>query len=217
MHAEEKAPFRAQAENDKERYEQELVNFKHNGGILTHNGRITKKSRLESKDPNLPKRPRTAFFLFSNENRELVKSRNPDFKTTDVARELGRLWSIAEEEIKAHYQQQSIAEREEYHRKMSVYRQNKAVEAREIQLQRLNETSVTEPIEANLVDNPVTTTSTPITEAGQIIQVHPTNTQQMPQIQVPGNTTTYIVTANQLQFLQSSQNTVSIEHVSIPE
>lgn len=67
-----------------------------------------------------------------------MKKQHPVFKTTDVARELGRLWSIADENLKNHYQKQSIAEREEYHKKMSVYRQNKAVEAREHELDQKN-------------------------------------------------------------------------------
>merc|ERR1711981_252950 len=127
----EKEPFQAQANADKERYDEELRVFKANGGVITNsNGKPTKKSRQEAKDPDLPKRPRAAFFLYSVAMRKTVKAEHPAFKVTDVARELGRLWRQVDETTKAHYQQQADVEKEEYHKKMGVYRQKKQEEER---------------------------------------------------------------------------------------
>merc|ERR1711976_151221 len=125
----EKEPFQAQADADKERYDEELKVFKANGGVITNsNGKPTKKSRQEAKDPDLPKRPRAAFFLYSVAMRETVRLKNPGFKVTDVARELGRLWREVDEETKSKFQQEADVEKEEYHKKMAVYRQKKQAE-----------------------------------------------------------------------------------------
>lgn len=129
MTDEEKQPYNDMAEHDKARYEQELAVFKQNGGTLAKPG--SKKARAEKKDPNKPKTPRTAFFLFSAEMRDLVKQQNPAFKVTDVARELGRLWREIDEVTKAKFQEASEAERKVYHEKMAVYKAEKAEEERE--------------------------------------------------------------------------------------
>ena len=78
MSTDEKQPYTDMSTNDKVRYERELAIFKQNGGTLAKPG--SKKAKQEAKDPNKPKTPRTAFFLFSAEMRDLVKQQNPDFK-----------------------------------------------------------------------------------------------------------------------------------------
>ena len=45
----------------------------------------TKKAK-KIKDPNAPKRPMTAYFLFMAEKRAEVLKNNPDFKIGDVAK-----------------------------------------------------------------------------------------------------------------------------------
>ena len=38
------------------------------------------------KDPNAPKRPMTAYFLFMGDKRAEVREKNPDFKIGDIAK-----------------------------------------------------------------------------------------------------------------------------------
>ena len=45
----------------------------------------TKKIK-KIKDPNAPKRPMTAYFLFMGEKRAEVKQSNPDIKVQDIAK-----------------------------------------------------------------------------------------------------------------------------------
>lgn len=59
-----------------------------------------KKAKKE-KDPNAPKRPLGAYFLFSNDMRPKVKAENPDFKVTEVAKHIGELWAKASDKEKA--------------------------------------------------------------------------------------------------------------------
>ena len=43
-----------------------------------------RRRKKKKKDPNRPKRNMSAFFLYSNANRERVKGENPDAKFGDI-------------------------------------------------------------------------------------------------------------------------------------
>eukprot|EP01010_Urceolus_cornutus_P002299 NODE_2929_length_445_cov_148.669192_g2322_i0.p2 GENE.NODE_2929_length_445_cov_148.669192_g2322_i0~~NODE_2929_length_445_cov_148.669192_g2322_i0.p2 ORF type:complete len:103 (-),score=13.04 NODE_2929_length_445_cov_148.669192_g2322_i0:82-390(-) len=78
----------------------------------------TKKVPKEKskKDPNAPKRPLTAFLLFSGEFRKSVQTENPSFKMTDIARELGSRWRDLGEADKQKYTKMAAEEKEKYDR-----------------------------------------------------------------------------------------------------
>jgi len=81
----------------------------------------SRKKPKKKKDPNAPKRPMNAFFLYSNANRARIKEENPDAKFTEIpgiaSAEFKSLsdkeaskWQKAAAEDKARYQ----AEMEDY-------------------------------------------------------------------------------------------------------
>jgi hypothetical protein len=74
----------------------------------------TKKAR----DPNVPKRPPTSYFLFCNEKRESVKKKNPALKNTDISKELGKAWTSLSEKEKKKYSDLALKEKEKYDVKM---------------------------------------------------------------------------------------------------
>jgi hypothetical protein len=93
MTEEEKVPFIASAAEDKERYEAEMAEYDPDYSAK-------RKRPSKEKDPNAPKRPMTAFFLFSIERRKQLKIENPDLKGPKVASELGALWKQLSDEEK---------------------------------------------------------------------------------------------------------------------
>eukprot|EP00494_Astrolonche_serrata_P022230 UN22487 len=46
-------------------------------------------------DPNKPKRPLSAYFLFSNDNRDSVTKKNPDASMAEIGKMLGEAWKKA--------------------------------------------------------------------------------------------------------------------------
>jgi hypothetical protein len=60
------------------------------------------------KDPNAPKKPLSAYFLFSQEERLKVKEENPDFSITEVAKELGKRWANLDPNLKQNYEQRYV-------------------------------------------------------------------------------------------------------------
>lgn len=59
---------------------------------LQERSRPSKPAKKSGKDPNAPKRPLTAYFLWLNENRQKIKDDNPGIGLTDIAKKGGELW-----------------------------------------------------------------------------------------------------------------------------
>ena len=111
-----KAPFAVKAKADAKRHAVEMEDYMPEGG-----GSV--KKRKVKKDPNAPKRPQTAFFLFSAEFRAEVRANLPEGVTGigEVAKELGRRWGELGEVEKSGYQRQAATNKEQYERDMEAY------------------------------------------------------------------------------------------------
>ncbi|XVE92953.1 hypothetical protein REPUB_Repub01dG0148500 [Reevesia pubescens] len=73
------------------------------------------KKLKKGKDPNAPKRPSTAFFLFLDDFRKSYKEANPDAKgVTRVAKEGGEKWKSMSEEEKKPYVDKAAELKAEY-------------------------------------------------------------------------------------------------------
>uniref|UniRef100_A0A8D2GMP0 HMG box domain-containing protein n=1 Tax=Urocitellus parryii TaxID=9999 RepID=A0A8D2GMP0_UROPR len=83
MCAKEKGKFEEMAKTDKARYERELETYIPPKGV-------TKK---KFKDPNAPKRPLSAFFLFCSEYCPQIKGEHRGLSIGDVAKKLGEMWN----------------------------------------------------------------------------------------------------------------------------
>merc|ERR1712029_414188 len=81
------------------------------------------KPQKKKKDPNAPKQPLSAYFLFSQEERLKVKEEHTGHSICEVAKELGRRWADMNPEVKQHYQQKAEEGRQKYDQDMAAYRQ----------------------------------------------------------------------------------------------
>merc|ERR1712170_227390 len=81
------------------------------------------KPQKKKKDPNAPKQPLSAYFLFSQEERLKVKAEHPGYSICEVAKELGKRWADMAPEVKQRYQQMAEEGRQKYDQDMAVYRQ----------------------------------------------------------------------------------------------
>ena len=77
------------------------------------------------KDPNEPKKPMSAYFLFNGEERIKVKAEFPDYSITEVAKEVGRRWAYIDPALKQSYEQRYHDSRREYERAMELYNPSK--------------------------------------------------------------------------------------------
>ncbi|XP_030643755.1 high mobility group protein B2a isoform X2 [Chanos chanos] len=109
----EKGKYEEMARNDKVRYDREMKSYVPPKGA---------KKGKKKKDPNAPKRPPSAFFIFCSDKRPDVKSKNPGISIGDVAKKLGELWSKLSPKEKSPYEQKAQKLKEKYDKDLAAYR-----------------------------------------------------------------------------------------------
>lgn len=105
MVGQQKKPFDDLAAKDKARYDKEMALYK------------GKKS-----DPNKPKRPMTAYFIFLGDFRIKMKNRGVDHK--EILRLAGEEWRNMSAEQKKPYEKRSVEAGKKYEQDMAEYRKN---------------------------------------------------------------------------------------------
>jgi len=115
MTEKEKKRFSEMAEKDKQRYDKEMSTYTPPVG----EGRGGKRKK---KDPNAPKRPLSAFFLFCHDERPAVKEAHPTYSVGDVAKDLGEKWNKIAPEIKQKYEAKAQIEKGRYEKDMAIYK-----------------------------------------------------------------------------------------------
>ncbi|CAH8621405.1 unnamed protein product [Dicrocoelium dendriticum] len=115
LSAKEKKKYEDLAAKDKERHRKEMEGYEPSAD----EGRAKKRKR----DPNAPKKGLSAFFLFCNDERPKVKSEHPDWKVSEVAKELGKRWEHCKN--KAKYESQAQVEKQRYEKAMAKYNAGK--------------------------------------------------------------------------------------------
>ena len=112
----EKQRFAEMAENDKRRYEKEMASYT---PPASEGGGTRKKKK---KDPNAPKRPLSAFFIFCHDERPAVKSIYPNYSVGEAAKELGERWNKVSAEVKSKYEAKAGQDKLRYDKDMAVYK-----------------------------------------------------------------------------------------------
>ncbi|KAL7754267.1 Non-histone chromosomal protein 6 [Sorochytrium milnesiophthora] len=82
--------------------------------------------KRKKKDPNAPKRPSTAFFVFSADKRNEVKQANPGATVGTIAKVLGDMWKKLTEEEKKPYNERAAQDKVRYEQDMQAYNEAKA-------------------------------------------------------------------------------------------
>uniref|UniRef100_A0A452S687 HMG box domain-containing protein n=1 Tax=Ursus americanus TaxID=9643 RepID=A0A452S687_URSAM len=96
MSAEEKGKFEGMVKADKACCEREMKTY-----ILPNGGGGL------FKDPNAPKRPTSAFFLFCSEYHPKIRGEHPGLAIGDVAKKLGEMWNNSTADDKKAYEKKT--------------------------------------------------------------------------------------------------------------
>jgi len=112
-------------QKDKQRYEREMAHY------VPQDGFQKGKRQKRKKDPNAPKRPQTAFFVYSAKFRAEVKSElGEGSRVGDVAKELGKRWKQMTDADKKEYSDEAARQKADYEVAMEEYRANDAKRAK---------------------------------------------------------------------------------------
>ena len=80
-----------------------------------------KKKPKALKDPSAPKRPLSAFFQFSQEQRPVVMAELGNISVTEVGKELGKRWAALDKETKSKYENLVTEAKAKYEEQMKTY------------------------------------------------------------------------------------------------
>jgi len=122
-----KAKWTAKHEEAKQAYEVAMKEYRRkiaDGEIEAPSGGggATKGKRVKmEKDPNAPKKPSSAYFLFMNEKRAQVKEENPDASIGDTAKIIGALWGKMSAEDKEGWNAKYEVAKERYNEEFNEY------------------------------------------------------------------------------------------------
>ncbi|KAI3474444.1 hypothetical protein Pfo_029305 [Paulownia fortunei] len=84
--------------------------------------RKAQKEKKAKKDPNKPKRPPSAFFVFLEEFRKTFKKENPNVKAVSaVGKAGGEKWKSLTDAEKAPYEAKAAKKKAEYEKLMNAY------------------------------------------------------------------------------------------------
>lgn len=150
MDAAAKKPFEIQAKELKEKYQNESKKYKQTqnytdfqetlkkwkknvGNGETKKGKDKGKEKTQKstppkrpKDPQAPKKPQSAYFLFANERRAKLKEGNPDKKITEIAKMLGAEWKVMTAAQKKPWEDKAKTLKDAYETKFAEYKQSDA-------------------------------------------------------------------------------------------
>lgn len=108
-----KKPYEDLAEQDKERYRREMENY------VPTPGYERKKKR---RNADQPKKPLSAFFLYSAKRRPDLKVKNPEMKLGDFAKVIGSEWREMTDDDKKPFADSAAILKEEYVKAMETYK-----------------------------------------------------------------------------------------------
>uniref|UniRef100_A0A915Q3S6 FACT complex subunit SSRP1 n=1 Tax=Setaria digitata TaxID=48799 RepID=A0A915Q3S6_9BILA len=80
------------------------------------------KREKKKKDPNAPKKPQSAYFIWFGENYSNFKKEG--VSVTEAAQRAGKMWKEIDEEIKKKYEERAKEDKERYAREMKEYMAN---------------------------------------------------------------------------------------------
>ena len=74
------------------------------------------------KDPNMPKKPKSAYMFFCDEHRQTVMKENKDAKMGEISKILGEKWKKLSDKDKEQYVEMNEEAKENYSEAMKAYK-----------------------------------------------------------------------------------------------
>jgi len=124
-----KAPYDKKAAEYKAAYEKAMEEFKAQGGVAgkRRQEKADKKAAggnkraKKDKDPNKPKKPQSAYWLFLAENRAAI-TKEVGTSMPAVAKKGGERWKVLDQKSKVPFEKKAAELRAEYDKAMTVYK-----------------------------------------------------------------------------------------------
>jgi len=89
---------------------------------------MPKRGNAKPKDPNMPKRPLSSYFLFSNERRSILQQKMPEKKLTELSKIISQEWKELDSERKEQYAATAKRAKTKWDKKLEAYKQTEEYE-----------------------------------------------------------------------------------------
>lgn len=125
---EEKAQWEERSRRDKERFDEEMaayvppLGYSETGDLLPEFAVPRKNSRRIPKDPNMPKRARGSYVLFTFDERPRIIAEYPGISFTDIGSILGQRWRDLPVEDRQKYEDLAQQDKLRFSTEMEVYK-----------------------------------------------------------------------------------------------
>jgi hypothetical protein len=134
-----RSPYMTQAARAKTKYDKEMEKYRETDSYVefqkkknTHDviARFASKIpgvkkklvyKIFPADPNQPKKPTTAYFLFAADQRANIVKKNPDASLGQIGKIIGEKWGKASSTVKAKYNKKHDSEKQKYERALAKY------------------------------------------------------------------------------------------------
>jgi len=83
--------------------------------------KVGKKGSKKKKDPDAPKRNKSAYMFFCSDKREQVKNEHPDMKMTDISKELAKMWKVVTDGDKKPFAKKAEEDKKRYEKEKKEY------------------------------------------------------------------------------------------------
>nr|CAH8855642.1 unnamed protein product [Trichobilharzia regenti] len=137
MTVEQRKCFEEMAKLDTERFNREMAHY------VPPTGMRRGRRRRRIKDPGMPKRSWSAFFFFCDAFRSKIRSEHPDWKVSDIAKELGRRWEECTDKEK--YERRAQNDKLRYEQDMQKYKAGLYVATKRARIDEQNTTELLPP------------------------------------------------------------------------
>ncbi len=114
-----KRPYTEMARKDRERYKEAMQHYTPTPGYED-----TGRRRRKKKDPNAPKKPKSAYFIYAETRRADLRQQFPDDRVSDTAKRTGEEWRNMNDEDKRPFREQAEVLKKQYDEAMAEYRGN---------------------------------------------------------------------------------------------
>jgi hypothetical protein len=129
---EEKKAWEYRAEEDKRRYDEEMKTYVPPHGydnqgnlLITHENLSPSSLRKKYKDPNAPKRAKTAYVLFTIEYRPKIMEEHPGIKFINLGMILGEKWRGLSQEERRRFEGLAQEDKVRHAKEMEEYKKKK--------------------------------------------------------------------------------------------
>ncbi|KAJ2160224.1 hypothetical protein GGF46_002433 [Coemansia sp. RSA 552] len=141
-----------------------------------------------ARDPNRPKRPATAYIIFTQNKRSAIAAEHPEMRPQEVAARLGEAWRNLDEDERERYQARAKVLRDDFFERLDAYKKGLALSAghddEDLELDELDESDdglpATQESVAAVPSTPVKAKAASATKKASAANGHASDTPKKP-------------------------------------